>query len=114
MDLAQQVKSSLSPADDQEQYLRQSRLSRSNKRPHKRSKSSASCYNFEENDEQNISKRILQRRASQRSQRSKPTKTKSTNEKTEQEQTNNDENQDPGIWVLDIDFICNKERKFIF
>lgn len=102
MELAQQVKSSLTPNDEQEQYLRQSRSSRLHRYGNKRSTSSASCYNFEDNDEQNVTKRVLHRRASQRHQRVKVTKSKSINEKPEQEQTNNnnDENQDPGIWVI--------------
>jgi hypothetical protein len=100
MELAQQVKSSLILADEQEQYLRQSRSSRLNKHRYKRNNSSTSSYNFEEKDEQTISKRLLNRRGSPRHQRSKVTKPKTNNEKTEQEQTNNDENQDPGIWVI--------------
>jgi hypothetical protein len=98
MELAQQVKSSLTSNDEQEQYFRQSRLSRLNKYRPKRSDSTTSTYNFEENNEQNISKRLLYRRASPHHQRSKVTKSKPTNEKPEQEQ--NDENQDPGIWVI--------------
>jgi hypothetical protein len=105
MELAQQVKSCLVPADEREQQSRQSRLSRLNKYHCKRSNSSSSSYNFEENDEQNISKRLLYRRTNPRYQRSKITKSKSTNEKSEPEQTTiNDENQDPGIWVIEFFF----------
>jgi hypothetical protein len=104
MELAQQVKSSLISADEQEQYLRQSRLSRLNKYRHKRTNSITSNYNFEENDEQNVSKRLLYRNVSPRFQRSKITKSKLNNEKSEQEQATKDENQDPGIWVIDFIF----------
>ena len=100
MDLAQQIKSSLTTGDEQEQYLRQSRSARLNNSVTKRSCSSASGFAFDTNDEQNVSKRLLQRRASQRSQRPQTSKAKPTTAKADQEQTPlSDENQDPGIWV---------------
>jgi len=112
MELAQQVKTSLTPADEREQYSGQSRLSRLNKYYRKRSNSSSSGYNFDETDEQNVSKRLLYRRTNPRYQRSKITKSKSTNEKSEPEQTTNDENHDPGIWVIDS-FSCNQNFSFL-
>ncbi|UJR25893.1 hypothetical protein I4U23_007241 [Adineta vaga] len=103
MDLAQQIKSSLSTTDEQDPYSRQSRSARLNKSISKRSCSSATSFNFDTNDEQNISKRLLQRRASQRSQRPQTSKPKTPTGKTDQEQTSsNDENQDPGIWLIPI------------
>lgn len=101
-DLANQIKTSLMPAEEKEQYLRQSRSSRLNTYPPKRSSSSASNFNVDVNDDQNVSKRLLQRRPSQRSQRPQTTKGKPAGEKADQEQTANDENQDPGIWVCAI------------
>lgn len=102
MELAQEVKSSLVSADEQEQYLRQIRSSRFSKHYPKRSNSSVSSYLFDDNEEQNVSKRLLQRRASSRHQNSKVIKSKPTNEKSEAEQTSNDENQDAGIWVIPL------------
>jgi hypothetical protein len=102
MELAQQVKSSLSPADEQELYNRQSRQSRSNKHRKKRSSSSVSSYQSEDNDEQNISKRLLNRRVSTSYRRSQVRKAKNSDEKAEQEQSINDENQDAGIWVISL------------
>ncbi len=106
MDLAQQVKCSLLSTDEQEQYLRQIRLSRLNKYQPKRTNSLASTTIFEDNEEQNISKRLLtQRRTNPRyQQQSKILKSKSMNEKSEVEQTTNDETQDPGIWVIRFSF----------
>ncbi len=115
MELAQQVKSSFLPADEQESYFRQSRLSRLNKYYPKRSNSSVSNAVVEDNDEQNISKRLLHQRANPRYQQPKEKKPKPANDKSEVESTNNDENQDPGIWVSDfslkISFLSND---FIF
>ncbi|CAF0858042.1 unnamed protein product [Adineta ricciae] len=103
MDLAQQIKSSLTTGDEQEQYLRQSRSARLNNSITKRSCSSASGFGFDTNDEQNVSKRLLQRRASQRSQRPQTSKVKPGTGKADQEQASlNDENQDPGIWLIPI------------
>jgi len=93
------VKSSYTTADEQEHYLRQARSARLNKPSQKRSSSSASSFNFDDNDEHDTSKRLLSRRASRLSQRAQSTKGKPANEKADQEQTVNDENQDPGIWV---------------
>ncbi|CAF2311438.1 unnamed protein product [Rotaria sp. Silwood2] len=101
MELAQQVKTSLTPADEQEQCIRSSRSARLSKHRHKRSCTTASNCNVEENDEQNISKRLLNRNASPRYQSPRITKSK-LNEKTEQEQPGNDENQDSGIWLIPI------------
>lgn len=100
MDFAKQVKSSLVSADEQEQYLRQTRSSRFNKPFPRRSTSSVSTAVFDDNDEQYISKRLLQRRISSRYQQPKATKQKPNNEKPEPESTPNDDNQDPGIWVI--------------
>lgn len=111
MDFAKQVKSSLASADEQEQYLRQTRSSRFNKPFPRRSTSSVSNALFDDNDEQHISKRLLHRRISLRNPQLKPIKQKSNNEKTESESTPNDENQDPGIWV--IRFRCHGACFFI-
>ena len=99
MELAQQVKSSLTSADEQEQYYRQSRSTHLNKVRPKRSNSSASNYNSEENGEHYVSKRLLRKRTGLQHQRSLVNKPKITNDKSEQEQSTNDENQDAGIWV---------------
>jgi hypothetical protein len=66
----------------------------------KRSRSSISSYHPDEKDEQNISKRLLNRRASARYPRSQLTKSKISNDKNEQESSVNNENQDAGIWVI--------------
>jgi hypothetical protein len=114
MELAQQVKSSLTPADDPEQQYRQSRSTRLNKIRTKRSSSSVSNYNQEENDEQNVSKRLLRKRTSLCYHRPQVTKPKITNEKSEQEQPTTDENQDPGIWVEFFFFKTSRFLKFHF
>lgn len=100
MDLAQQVKSTLVAAGEQEQYLRQTRLSRIHKPFPRRSNSSVSSALFDDNDEQYISKRLLHRRISTNQLPPKINKPKPTNEKSETEPTSNDENQDAGIWVI--------------
>jgi hypothetical protein len=99
-ELAQQIKSSLSTTDEQDQHSRQPRTARSVRSPLKRNASSASSYSFDVSDEQNVTKRLLQRRPSQRSQRPQTSRAKPGTAKTpDQEQAANDENQDPGIWV---------------
>jgi hypothetical protein len=115
MELAQQVKSSFIPVDDQESYFRQLRSSRLNKYNPKRSSSSVSSTVVEENDEQNISKRLLYHRTNPRYQQSKEKKPKPINDKSEVESTNNDENQDPGIWVIDLllRFHCSQTISFV-
>ncbi|CAF0800548.1 unnamed protein product [Rotaria sp. Silwood1] len=101
MELAQQVKTSLTSADEQEQYMRSSRSARLSKHRYRRSCTAVSNCNVEENDEQNISKKLLNRHASPRYQSPRLTKSK-PNEKSEQEQSTNDENQDSGIWLIPI------------
>jgi hypothetical protein len=97
MGLAQQVQASLIPTDESQH----SRLSRLHHHHHaKRSRSSISSYHPDEKDEQNISKRLLNRRASARYPRSQLTKSKISNDKNEQESSVNNENQDAGIWVI--------------
>ena len=87
MGLAQQVQSSLVP-------LNEPRLTQ--RRSKSRSSSSLSNHRSEDNNEQNISKRLLSRRY----QRLYSTKPKISIDKTEQESSTNNENQDPGIWVI--------------
>jgi hypothetical protein len=100
MDLAQQVKTSLTSADDQELHSHHLRSSRLQKHRQKRSTSSALSNYSEENDELSNAKRVLQRRISSQNQRGQTAKSKTSIDKLEPEQTpNNDENQDPGIWV---------------
>ncbi|CAF1432671.1 unnamed protein product [Rotaria sordida] len=101
MELAQQVKTSLTFADEQGSYIRSPRSTRSSKHRHKQSRTAASNNNVEENNEQNLSKRLLNRHTSPRYQSPRITKSKS-NEKSEQEQPTNDENQDSGIWLIPI------------
>lgn len=113
MELAQQVKSSLTSADEHEQHYRLSRTTHLNKIQPKRSSSSTSNYNQEENNEQNVSKRLLRKRSSLCHKRSQVTKSKITNEKTEQEPSTNDENQDPGIWVKFFFFKFHFKKIFI-
>jgi hypothetical protein len=104
MGLAQQVQSSLVPPHHEH-------------RPKRRSSSSLSTYHLEDNDEQNISKRLLHRRPSACHRRSYTTKPKISIDKNEQELSTNNENQDPGIWVisikLNIDFLKSNFCKLL-
>ncbi|CAF0934455.1 unnamed protein product [Adineta steineri] len=102
LELAQQIKSTLTPADEQDQPFRQSRTARLNRNVPKRSSSSASSYNFDSVNDSNASKRLLQRRPSQRSQRPQTSKPKTPNGKADQDQNGGDETQDPGIWLIPI------------
>ena len=99
MELAQQVKSSFIPVDESEQYFRHSRSPRLNRYFPKRSTSSVSSAIVEDNDEQNISKRLFHQRTNPRYQQAKEKKPKPVSDKSEIESTNTDDNQDPGIWV---------------
>ena len=99
MDLAQEVKTSLTSPDDQELHAHQFRSSRLQKHHQKRSTSSTLSNYSEDNDELSNAKRLLQRRISSQHQRGHVAKSRTFTDKPEPEPTNNDENQDPGIWV---------------
>ena len=96
MEMAQQVKSSLTLANQRQQYCHSPRSSRLNKHRCKRMSSSLSRCNYEEDDEKVPSKRLLYRRTSHRS----PTPRSKCDEKSEHEQTAHDNYQDSGIWVI--------------
>jgi hypothetical protein len=93
MGLAQQVQSSLSPLDE-------SRLSRGSQHRSKRNGSSISTSRLEENDEQYISKRLLNRRAHARKQDSYLPKLRIAIAENEQEPSTDSKKQDAGIWVI--------------
>ncbi len=94
MGLAQQVQSSLLPLDDLQQ---QSRLTPSR---FKRINNSLSTSHLEENSDENISKRLLNRRGSAHYQHSSIPKSRLSMNENEQESSTNNKNQDPGIWVI--------------
>jgi len=96
MGLAQRVQSSLLPFD----VLQQSRSARLIQSNPKRTNSSKSTSHSIENDEENISKRLLNRRANSRYQHSYIPKPKIVINENEQELSTNNKDQDPGIWVI--------------
>jgi hypothetical protein len=96
MGLAQQIQSSLQPLDE----LQQSRSPRLIRHRPRRISSSTSSSHLEENGEENISKRLLSRRANARYQHSYTPKPKIVIDENEQESSTNNKNQDPGIWVI--------------
>lgn len=98
IDLAQQVKSTLSTTE-QEPMICSPRAARMSRYRPTRNKHQQTNGNSDENDEQSVSKRSLNRYGSPRYASNKVTKSQ-TDEKLEQEQTNpQEENQDSGIWV---------------
>jgi hypothetical protein len=102
MGLAQQVQSSLLP-------LNESRIS--SQRRTKRIGSSISTLQLEENDEQYISKRLLNRRANARNQHSYLPKLRIAIDENEQETLNESKKQDAGIWVIQSK---KKKKKIVF
>ncbi|CAF2632663.1 unnamed protein product [Rotaria sp. Silwood2] len=98
MGLARQVQSSLSHLN--EPY--HSRSSRSSQQRSRRATSSIPIYHLDEDNEQNNSRRLLNRRSNTRSQFSPITKSKISIDTNEQESSINNENQDAGIWLLPI------------
>ncbi len=93
MGLAQQVQSSL-------QLLDESRSSLLSQRSSKRSSSSLPISYLQDNDESNISKRLLNRHATPQRQHSYIPKLRISIDENEQESSINNKKQDPGIWVI--------------
>lgn len=92
MGLAQQVQSSFSPLHE----------SRSIRRLSKQSRSSVTAH-LGENDEQYISKRLLNRRSSARYPHSYLLKPRIAITENDQESSTNGKTQDAGIWVIPSD-----------
>jgi hypothetical protein len=96
MGLAQRVQLSLLPLD----VLQQSRSARLIQSNPKRATSSKSTSYSIENNEENISKRLLSRRANSRYKHSYIPKPIIAINENEQESSTNNKDQDPGIWVI--------------
>ena len=90
MGLAQQVQSTLLPFEE----------SRLTQRRQKRTRSTITNSHSEKNSEQNLSKRLLNQRASARYSRSFIPRPQTAIDGNEQEVSTINKNQDAGIWVI--------------
>ncbi|CAM4913386.1 unnamed protein product [Rotaria socialis] len=100
-ELAQQVNSSLTSTGEQEPIIRSLRSGRISRHCSKRNTAPTNG-NADDNDEQGISKRLLNRNMSARYPPSKVNKPQVDEKPEQEEMTTQEENQDSGIWLIPI------------